>query len=145
MAFTLYQTWQLPRVVVDSVASRPLGNGLTEVTAIVSNSRVVPTHTQQDTENRISRPDYITLTGPAVIAGYRVLNPPGGGGGGFFGFGGGGPSNEGVEQKRNPARLEIANIPGNGSVVVKWVVRGAGPYTVTVDSEKGGTASLTGR
>ncbi|NOT07605.1 MAG: peptidase M14 [Gemmatimonadales bacterium] len=136
MAFSLYQTYQLPKVEVDSIAVTPLGNGLSEVTAIVYNRRLVPTHTQQDVENRISRPDYISLTGPSVVAGYQVTG--GGGGGGFFG----GPPNEiSVEQKRNPQRIEIPNIPGNSSVKVKWVVRGSGPVTVTADSEKGGSHS----
>lgn len=126
MAFTLFQTWQLPKVEVDSVATRSLGNGLTEVTAIVANRRIVPTHTQQDVENNISRPDYITLEGATVVAGYRVVNDRNG---------------QSVEQERKPARLEIANIPGNSVVTVKWVVRGGGPYTVTVDSEKGGRDS----
>ena len=126
MAFSLYQMWQLPSVRVDSIAVRPLGDGLTEVTAMVANGRVVPTHTQQDLENKITRPDYVTLTGGTVIAGYRVTNPLNG---------------QAVEQARNPTQLEIANISGNANVTVKWVVRGSGPFTVTVDSEKGGTAS----
>ncbi len=130
MAFTLFQTWQLPKVEVDSVASRALGNGLTEVTAIVANRRIVPTHTQQDVENKISRPDYVTLEGATVLSGYRVVNDRNG---------------QSVEQERKPARLEISNIPGNSVVVVKWVVRGNGPYTITVDSEKGGRDSRRGR
>ncbi len=130
MAFTLFQTWHLPKVEVDSVASRPLGNGLTEVTAIIANRRIVPTHTQQDVENNISRPDHVTLEGASVLAGYRVVNDRNG---------------QSIEQERNPARLEIANIPGNSVITVKWVVRGNGPYTVTVDSEKGGRDSRRSR
>ncbi len=130
MAFSLFQTWQLPKVEVDSVTSRPIGNGLTEVTAVVANRRIVPTHTQQDVENKISRPDYVTLEGATVLAGYRVVNDRNG---------------QSVEQERKPERLEISNIPGNSVITVKWVVRGAGPYTVTVDSEKGGRDSRRGR
>ncbi|MEO5824942.1 MAG: M14 family metallopeptidase [Gemmatimonadales bacterium] len=130
MAFSLFQTWQLPKVEVDSVASRSLGNGLTEVTAIIANRRIVPTHTQQDVENKISRPDYVTLEGAAVLAGYRVVNDRNG---------------QSIEQERKPERLEISNIPGNSVLMVKWVVRGNGPYTVTVDSEKGGRDSHRGR
>ena len=127
MAFTVYQMWQLPSVGVDSIAVRSVGNGLSEVRAIISNGRVVPTHTQQDVENKITRPDYVTLTGGTVVAGYRVTNPLNG---------------QAVEQGRNPAQLAIDNIPGNSNVTIKWIVRGNGPFTVTVDSEKGGTASL---
>ncbi len=42
---------------------RSLGGGLTEVTAIVANKRLAPTHTQQDLENHITRPDWVTLDG----------------------------------------------------------------------------------
>ena len=128
MAFSLYQAWQMPQVEVDTITTRALGNGLTEVTAIVANRRLVPTHTQQDVENRISRPDYVTLAGGTVLTGYRVTNPTTG---------------ASLEQPRNPARLELSNIPGNSVVTVKWIVRGGGPFTVTVDAEKGGTHSRT--
>ena len=130
MAFSLFQTWHLPKVEVDTVYARSLGNGLTEVTAIVANRRIVPTHTQQDVENRISRPDYVTLEGTTVVAGYRVTNERNG---------------RSVEQERTPARLELANVPGNSTVMVKWVVRGGGPYVVTVDSEKGGRHTARSR
>lgn len=128
MAFTLYQTWEMPKVEVDSIGVRSLGNGLTEVTAIVANRRLVPTHTQQDLENKISPPDYVTLTGGSVIAGFRITNERTG---------------ESVEQERNPARFELNNIAGRSLERIKWIVRGNGPFTVTVASEKGGTHSLS--
>ena len=123
MAFTLYQARQMPLVRVDSVATRPLGAGLTEVTAIVTNDRIVPTHTQQDLEHRISRPDYVTLAGRKVLAGFRVTNPL---------------QDIAEEQKRHPERIEVDNIPGRSTVTVRWIVSGSGPMTITADSEKGG-------
>jgi len=123
MAFTLYQASQLPRVRVDSVAVRPLGGGLSEVTAIVANTRIVPTHTQQDVENRISRPDQVTLTGRAVLAGFTVTNPL---------------QDIATEQKRRPERIDVPNIAGMSTVTVRWIVRGDGKLTVTADSPKGG-------
>lgn len=130
MAFTLYQAWEMPKVEVDSVWSRPLGNGLVEVQALVANRRLVPTHTQQDVENKISPPDYVTLTGATVVAGYRVTDERTG---------------ASIEQRRNPGRLELGNIAGRSIDRLKWIVRGAGPYTVTVTSQKGGTHSKAGR
>ena len=123
MAFTLYQASQLPRVHVDSVAVRPLGGGLSEVTAIIANTRIVPTHTQQDVENRISRPDQITLAGRTVLAGFTVTNPL---------------QDIAVEQKRRPERIDVPNIGGMGTVTVRWIVRGDGALTITADSPKGG-------
>lgn len=130
MAFSLYQTWQMPHVEVDTITTRSIGNGLTEVTAVIANRRLVPTHTQQDVENKISRPDYVTLAGGTVLTGYRVTNPNTG---------------TAIEQPRNPGRLEVSNIPGNSVLTVKWIVRGSGPFTVTVDSEKGGAHSKVTR
>ena len=127
MAFTLYQTWEMPKVEVDSIVVRSLGNDLNEVTAIVANRRLVPTHTQQDVENKISAPDIVALTGGTVISGYRVTNERTG---------------ESVEQEANPAQMRLSNIAGRALERIKWIVRGSGPFTVTVTSEKGGTHSL---
>ncbi len=125
-AFTLYQMSQMPQVSVDSVMTRSLPGGLTEVTAIVGNHKIIPTHTQQDLDNRISRPDWVTLEGADPIAAFIVTNPL---------------QDIAVEQKRNPRRILVDNIPGMGTVTVRWIVRGGGPYRVTVDSEKGGQAT----
>jgi len=130
MMFTLYQTSQMPLVAVDSVTTRALGGGLTEVTAVVLNTRLAPTHTQQDVENRITRPDHVTLTGGRVVAGFIVDNPLTG---------------DATEQQRDPATIKVRNIPGNGLVRVKWIVQGTGAFTVTVDSEKGGVATRSSR
>lgn len=130
MAFTIYQAHQMPLARVDSIRTRALAGGLTEVTAIVANHRVVPTHTQQDVENHISRPDWISLTGGEVLAGFQVTDPL---------------QNIAREQQRLPARIEVANVPGMGTVTVRWIARGAGPFTVTVDSPKGGVHSRRSR
>jgi hypothetical protein len=97
---------------------------------VVLNTKLAPTHTQQDLENRITRPDLVTLTGGRVIAGFIVDNPL---------------SGDATEQKRDPATLRVRNIPGNGLVRVKWIVQGTGPVTVTVDSQKGGSATRGSR
>lgn len=130
MMFTLYQTDQMPLVEVDTLVTRSLGGGLTEVTATIANRRLAPTHTQQDVENRITRPDWITLTGGSVVAGFVVTDVLG---------------NFTSEQKRNPSRIEVRNIGGNSVVTVRWIVQGIGPFTVSVDSPKGGVHSRTFR
>lgn len=130
MAFSLYQTWELPDVRVDSIATRSLGNGLTEVTAIVVNDRLVPTHTAQDLQNHITAPDIVSISGADVVSGYHVVNSRNG---------------ASTEQERDPARMKVSNIPGQGEVRIKWVVRGNGPYTVKVSSVKGGDDSKSTR
>ena len=98
-----------------------------EVTAVIANNRMMPTHSSQETKNKIERPDYISLTvGGKILAGMQVENRD---------------MNLTTEQKNNPQTIEVPNIPGLGSVMVKWIVEGGGKYTVTVDSKNGGLAT----
>ncbi len=124
MAFTLFHLYHTPKLSVDSIMVKELSGGLKEVTAIVSNSRVIPTHTFQDVKNKITRPDWVSLSGGKVIAGGVLENR-------FLGIL--------KEQKNAPARLNVENIGGMSSVAVRWIVDGGSSFTVTVDSEKGGT------
>jgi hypothetical protein len=48
-----------------------------------------------------------------------------------------------TEQELDPVNIRINNIPGNGFVTVRWLVKGAGKVTVSVASKKGGNASKT--
>ena len=45
------------------------------------------------------------------------------------------------EQKQNPQKLEIENIPGYSHVNVKWIVKDGSKFTVRIESVKGGRAS----
>ncbi len=123
MAFTLFHLYHTPKLSVDSIVVKDLSGGLKEVTAIVSNSRVIPTHTFQDSKNKITRADWVSLSGGKVIAGGVLENR-------FLGIM--------KEQKNNPARLNVENIGGMSSVAVRWIVDGGSAFTVSVDSEKGG-------
>ncbi len=58
---------------------------------------------------KIERPDYVTITGPKVIAGMVVENRD---------------LNLTTEQKNNPATIEVENIPGMSAVTVRWIVNG---------------------
>jgi len=126
MAFTVYQASQMPLVRVDSVAIRNLSGGLREVTAIIANTRLAPTHTSQDRRHQITRPDWVTLTGPQVVAGFRVTDSR---------------QNIAEEQKHHPERIELESVAGMSTETVRWIVRGNQAVTVTVDSEKGGVDS----
>lgn len=126
MAFTLYQAHHMPLARIDSIEVRPLAGGLREVRARVSNPRLAPTRTAQDVERGISPPDRVSLDGARVVAGFRLEDPLNG---------------IAVEQEHRPGRIELATIPGMGTATVKWIVQGDGPYTVTVESTKGGRHS----
>jgi len=129
MAFTLYHAWQMPQVVVQKVDRRRLDGGLTEVTATIANTRVIPTRTEWDVRNGISRADLVTIAGGTVLSGAIVAD-----------------RNLGLadEQKHRPERIAVPSIPGQGYVTVRWIVKGSGPFTVTVDSQKGGVAIAEG-
>src|SRR5262249_41394938 len=118
--------YQTPRLSIDSISEKDLGDGLREITAVVANERIIPTHASQDLKYKIERPDYITLTGVKVLAGMVVENRD---------------LNISTEQRNNPATVEVANIPGQGTVTVRWIVQGSGKYTISVDSRKGGLVS----
>jgi len=47
-----------------------------------------------------------------------------------------------TEQKNNPSVIEVNNIPGLGTVTVKWIVEGKAKFVISVDSRKGGVVSL---
>ncbi len=127
MAFSIYHCFSTPKLSVQEITEKDLGDGLKEVTAVVANERLMPTHSSQDIKNKIERPDYITLnTTGKVLAGMQVENRD---------------LNLTTEQKNNPETIEVPNIPGMGAVTVKWIVQGGGKYTVNVDSKKGGVAT----
>lgn len=124
MSFTIYHCFHTPKLVIDTILEKELGDGLREITAIISNQRMMPTHSSQDLKFKIERPDYITLGGVKAIAGMIVENAD---------------LNISSEQKNEPQTIEVPNIPGQGEVKVRWIVQGTGRYTITVDSRKGGT------
>ncbi|MFY0592912.1 M14 family metallopeptidase [Roseivirga sp.] len=126
MAFTLYHAYHMPNLSIEEVKEKDLGGGLREITATIKNDRLMPTHASQDLKYKIERPDYISISGVKVQVGMRVLNED-------LGFT--------TEQKQNPEKLEVANIPGNSTVKVRWIVSGKGKFTITVDSAKGGLVS----
>lgn len=125
-AFCIYNAWQSPKLEVSNVAVKKLKGGLTEVSATVENKRMMPTHSASNLKYRIDPPDYITIEGGTVLAGMIVRDKD---------------LNLNDEQKKDPGRLEIANIPGYGRVNVKWIVRGGNRFTVKVESVKGGIHS----
>lgn len=126
MSFTIYHAYHTPKLSIDTIMEKDLGDGLKEVTTVIANKRIMPTHSSQDLKYKIERPDHITLSGATVVAGMIVENAD---------------LNISTEQKNNPATIAVRNIPGLGVVTVRWIVKGSGKYTVTVDSKKGGVVS----
>ncbi|MBN3583993.1 peptidase M14 [Algoriphagus aestuarii] len=125
-AFTIYHAYHTPKLSVLDVKEEDLGGGLKSITATIFNERLMPTHASQDLKHNIERPDYVTISGAKVVAGFVVEDED------FKKF---------SEQKMNPEKIAVENIPGMTGVKVKWIVSSASNYTITVDSAKGGKAS----
>ena len=125
MAFTLYHADQMPLVKVQSIATRALGEGLVEVTATIVNERIIPTHSAADLKNKVTPPDIVSLEGKniKVIVGMQDSEQ-------FF--------IRPEVQKREPEKIKVPSIAGMRPVYIRWIVEGAGPYTVRVRSVKGG-------
>lgn len=126
MAFTVYHAYHTPKLEIDTIMEKNLGDGLTEVTAVVSNKRLMPTHSSQDLKYKIERADLISLTGAKVVAGMTVDNRN--------------PA-AATEQKNDPQTIEVDNVPGLGEIAVRWIIQGNSKYTITVDSRKGGVVA----
>ena len=41
-------------------------------------------------------------------------------------------------EKNTPETIRVANIPGNSTVMVRWIVKGGNNFKIKVDSAKGG-------
>ena len=126
MAFTIYHCYHTPQLSIDTIEEKNIGDGLREISATISNNRLMPTHSSQDLKYKIERPDFISIEGAKAIAGMIVQNRD---------------LNINEEQINDPARIAVPNIPGLGTVRVKWVVSGSGKVRITVDSRKGGKTS----
>ncbi len=126
-AFALYHAEQMPQVAVRSVETQALPGGLTEVTAVVANTRMTPTRTAIDLEHGITTPDVVRIEGEGfeVIAGMWSEEP-------FF--------RQPREQPRRPREMRVDRIEGMTAVYVRWIVAGEGPFAVVVESVKGGRA-----
>jgi hypothetical protein len=125
MAFTLYHAGTLPLLRIGDVTVTPLGGNLFKVWVTVENQRMMPTRTAQDVDHQISPPDIVSIKGDGikVLSSGRVTDR-------FF------KRAEAVECR--PERVELETISGMEAVRVQFILQGSGPFTVTVDSARGG-------
>ena len=127
-AFCIYNAYEMPLLEVKDITVKNLKGGLREVSATIENKRMLPTHSASNMKYRIDPPDYVYLDGGTVLSGMIVEDVL---------------MNRTTEQKKNPQRLELKNIPGNSQVDVRWIVKGGSKFTVRIESVKGGRASAS--
>jgi hypothetical protein len=125
MAFTLYHADEMPLVKVQAIDVKPLAGNLFQVTAIIENPKIIPTHSTGDVRHKLTPPDLVTISGDGikVLLGLTSREP-------FF--------KDAAEQKRKPAQIQLDTVAGHGHTYVRWLVEGQGPYAVNVQSVKGG-------
>ncbi len=125
-AFCIYNAYQSPKLEISEVKIKKLSGDIKEVTATIENTRMMPTHSANNLKFKTDPPDYICLDGGTIIAGMIVTDKD---------------NNVNIEQKKNPGRLEVRNIPGYSHIYVKWIVKGGSTFAVRAESIKGGWAS----
>jgi hypothetical protein len=134
MAFTLYHADMMPMMSMGDTQVESLGGGLYKVQVDIENQRLIPSVTAKGMQNRVVRPDLLTVDGDAeiVAAGWVAdRNRPG--------------PTQIIDQHNLKRILVRSGHPGRTTKTVEYLVRGSGSFDVTYSSVKGGTASTTVR
>jgi len=132
MAFTLYHADMMPMMAMGGSRVESLGGGLYKVQVDIRNERVIPTVTAKALENRVVRPDILTVDGNVeiVAAGWVAdRNRPG--------------PTQMIDQHDLKRLLIRSGHPGRTTKTIEYLVRGSGSFEVTYASVKGGTVSTT--
>jgi hypothetical protein len=132
MAFTLYHADMMPMMRMGGTRVESLGGGLYKVQVDVRNERLIPTITAKGMENRVVRPDLLTVDGNVeiVAAGWVAdRNRPG--------------PTQMIDQHDLKRILIRSGHPGRTTKTIEYLVRGSGSMEVTYSSVKGGTVSTT--
>lgn len=132
MAFTLYHADQMPLMRMGDTSVERMGDNLWRVRVDIRNERLIPTITERGRQNRVVRPDLLTVEGNVeVVAAGWVPNKhqPG--------------PTQVIDQKDMKRILVRSGHPGRTTRTVEYLVRGSGAMTVQYSAVKGGTAKAT--
>jgi hypothetical protein len=132
MAFTLYHADMMPMMSMGETRVESLGGGLYKVQVDLRNERLMPTITAKGMENRVVRPDLLTVDSDVeiVAAGWVPdRNRPG--------------PTQMIDQHDLKRIIIRSGHPGRTTKTIEYLVRGSGSMEVTYSSVKGGTVSTT--
>lgn len=130
MAFTLYHADQMPLMRMGDTSVERVGDDLYRVRVDITNERLIPTVLERARENRVQRPDLLTVEGDVeVVAAGWVTEKYGTG------------PLQMIDQEELDRILVRSGHPGRSTRTVEYLVRGTGDMTVTYSAVKGGTAS----
>lgn len=137
MAFTLYHADQMPLMSMAEPKVEKLGGGLFKVRVDIRNERLMPTILERAQDNRVVRPDLLTLEGgkariDVIAVGWVAdkFRP--------------GPTQH-IDQEQLKRILIRSGHPGRTTRTAEYLVRGSGEIIVGYSSAKGGTVSRTVR
>ena len=129
--FCVRHAEEMAQVVIHEPEITDLGDGLWAVDVIFENTKLIPTRTALAAREGMGVPDRLTLRGDGLdvlVGGYRrdVLRP------------------ERLDfQEHQPHRLvREEGIGSRERLLVRWIVRGGGPATLTFEGEKARDVSL---
>jgi len=134
MAFTLYHADEMPLMAIPDARVEQVSGKVYKVQVDIRNERVIPTITARASQNRVVRPDLLTLDGNVeVIAAGWVANMhrPG--------------PLQMIDQEELKRILVRSGHPGRTTKTIEYLVRGSGSVTVKYSTVKGGTAETTVR
>lgn len=132
MAFTLYHADMMPLMTMGDATVERVDGDVWRVRVPIRNERLIPTITEKARQNRVVRPDILSVEGDAevITAGWvRDVHRPG--------------PTERIDQAELDRILIRSGAPGRTTRVVEYLVRGSGSMTIQYDSQKGGTVRTT--
>lgn len=132
MAFTLYHADQMPLMRMGDTSVERMGDNLWRVRVDIRNERLIPTIIERARQNKVVRPDLLTVEGNVeVVAAGWVPNKhqPG--------------PTQVIDQKDMKRVMVRSGHPGRTTRTVEYLVRGSGAITVQYSAAKGGTARTT--
>jgi hypothetical protein len=130
MAFTLYHADEMPLMRLGETRVESLGGGMYKVWVDIKNERVIPSITARAMNNRVVRPDLLTVDGDVeVVAAGWVSDKfrPG--------------KTEMIDQEDLNRIMIRSGHPGKTTKTIEYLVRGTGTMEVTYSSVKGGTVT----
>lgn len=133
MAFTLMHADQMPLVTMENPSVEKVEGDVYRVRVDVSNSKIIPTVMVHAANNKVVRPDLLTLEGrnASVITAGVVMNK-------FQ------PGPLAMIDQKDLKRIIIRNgLPGKTTRTIEYLVKGSGPVTIQYSALKGGTVKTT--
>ncbi len=134
MAFTLYHADQMPLMSMGETTVERVSGDVFRVRIDIRNERLIPTITVRARQNKVVRPDLLTVDGNVqIVAAGWVPNKhrPG--------------PTQIIDQEELDRIIIRSGAPGRTTKTIEYLVRGSGSMTVTYSAAMGGTASTTVR